>query len=69
MCPAVPGPRRSGVPNEPGASSRSTFLRLWVYKEHGEPGSLAASGRPAITATAYDAAGHVLGQVQLGRMP
>jgi hypothetical protein len=29
----------------------------------------AASGRPAITATAYDAAGHILGQVQLGQMP
>ena len=50
-----------------------------AYLVHGEVGfwhvrlpldaQQAANGRPAITATAYDAAGHVLGQVQLGQMP
>jgi hypothetical protein len=47
----------------PGSS-----LRLWHVRLPLNP-QQAASGQPTITATAYDAAGHVLGQVKLGQMP
>jgi hypothetical protein len=42
-------------------------LRLWHVRLPLNP-QQAGSGRPAVTATAYDAAGHVLGQVKLGQM-
>jgi len=42
-------------------------LRLWHARVTADF-QQTASGRLMITATAYDAAGHVLGQVQLGRM-
>ena len=43
-------------------------LRLW-HVHVPLNAQQAASGTPAITATAYDAAGHVLGQVRLGQLP
>jgi hypothetical protein len=46
----------------PGSS-----LRLWHARLPLDLRQMAV-GRVVITATAYDAAGHVLGQVQLGRM-
>ena len=43
-------------------------LRLWRVRVPLNA-QQAASGTPAITATAYDAAGHVLGQARLGQLP
>ncbi len=54
-----PPPRWRGWP---GSS-----LRLWHARLPLNP-QQAGSGLLAVTATAYDAAGHVLGQVKLGQM-
>jgi hypothetical protein len=62
------GAKQLAIAATQAAAWPGSNLRLW-HVQVPVDAQQAASGRPAITATAYDAAGHVLGQVKLGLMP